>query len=806
MTAACAALLALTIGAITGVYAIVEAVVLRPLAIAEQDRVVVIWQRDDRRALPLIEVAYGEHVDWKARNRSLDDVAVFGSVNWDLTLVERTEPQSVPIAAVSASFFSVVGTRPLVGRPLEPADDEGAVPRSIVISHGLWQRRFGRDANVLRAPIGAKLNVDGPVLPIQVVGVMPAGFDFPRGADAWVPAAPLVRAFTAASGETDQALAILRVFFALGRLNEGVSVERATEELTTVMRTADRKGGPEPPASLVITPIARHLLGPASPVLWTLLAGTALMLAIACANVAGLLVSRSARKERALAIRLAIGASHTRLMSQTLIETAMVTAVALTASPLVGFIVSRGLVALAPSEVPRLESVTLFEPAVAAVCAAAAFLSLLVAGGLPAVLASRVDAPRVLAHGAHAGASSSSRRIQRGFVIAQIGVALTLVAGTGLFVKTVRGLDRTTLGFEPAGLVALSVSPGTDDLSRWNAFYEALIERVSALPGVEATAGVSLRPLSGPVGWDSQPMFPGQVLDQPSTWALNPHTNLEVVTPEYFDTMKIALRRGRLFTARDSATAPGVAIVSENTASRLWPGKDPIGQRLRDPSLRAAKPGDLTVWQTVVGVVADVRYRGLNDLRLDLYLPHSQVTNKVQQLMVQSTGNPADLVGAIGGAARSLDAGASVSEATLMTDVVASESAPWRFLMRVFGGFAALAAALAAVGLGAIVALTVAARKRELAIRAALGATRGQLRVMVVAETLKLVAAGIVAGLVGALLVGGAVAHVLIDVRPHNPAVLAGTAVLLVVAGMVASWLPARTAGDASPLELLKSE
>jgi predicted permease len=802
-----ATLLAVTLGTLTAVYALVHAVVLRPFPFADQDRLVIVWQRDDRRALPVIEVAHDEMADWRARSHSVEDLAVVGSVNWSLSFVGANESETADLAAVSASFFPVVGVVPSLGHAFTPADEQGALPQVMVISHGLWLRRFGGDPSIVGRPVPVKLDAEGSPVPVVVLGVMPHAFDFPRDADVWMPAAPLIRKFGAASGGAEGALRWLRVFYVLGRLRSHVPLDTAARELSDVMRTTETKAGPQPNAELVVTPLATYVLGPAQPVLWTLLGGAALMLAIACANVAGLQLSRAARQERALAIRAALGASSGRLIVQTLLESALLTAAALAGAALVTLLIVRGLVVLAPAGVPRLDTVVLVHPPVLLFAAGAAILTIVVCGLWPGLVAGRLEPARALAHGPGRTMDQRGRRLHRIVVSAQVAVALTLLVGTALFVRTLNGLDRTTLGFDPNQLLAISVTPPTDDTDRWNAFFDVLIERVESLPGVVSAGAVALRPLSGPIGWDSQPLLPGQVPAKPTTWELNPNTNLEVITPSYFRVMGTRLIRGRFFSAQDTRTSPGVVVVSETAARRLWPGRDAVGQRLRDPAYRSdTLPAAAAGWQTVVGVVEDVRYRGLNDVRLDLYLPSTQSTNRVQHLMVRSEGDPAAVVASIRAAARALNANAAVSDATIMSEVVMAESAPWRFLMQVFVSFAALAGALAAVGLAGVVALSVSARRRELAIRAALGADRARLRRVVFREGLLLVLAGTVAGLLLAIALGRSAAHLLVGVAPHDPLALGIAASVAAATGLVASWLPARRAADANPIEALRAE
>lgn len=806
VTATSICLLAVTIGTITAIYAIVHAVVLRPFGFADQDRLAVIWMRDDRRALPVIEVALGEMEDWNRRSRTFERQAVIGSVNWPLTLADRGGAESLQMSAVSASFFQVVGTAPALGRGLIPSDEAGSVPGTMVVSHGLWVRRFGSDRSIVGRAIPVRLDPDAPVQPMVVVGVMPPEFDFPRGAEVWLPAAPLIRRAGATSyGGADGALRYLRVFLAIGKVRQGISIPDAARELQQVMRTTNTASGPEMPQSVVVTPIADYLLGPAGPVLRTLLAGAALMLLIACVTVAGLHVTRALRERKSQAMRAALGASTRRLAAEALIESVLTTAIALAGALGIAYAIERGLIWLAPGDVPRLDSVRLADGNVLLFAGAIAFITMGLCALWPALAARHVDVSSALTHGREFS-HPRGRRTQRALVVTQIAVALTLLAGTALFYRTVRGLDRTTLGFDPDGLMALSLNPPTSDVERWNAFYDELTTRVTAQPHVVAAGSVLRRPLSGPIGWDNQPFFPGQVVEDPRTWGLNPHINLEVVSPGYFTAMGVRLVRGRLFTARDTTNAPGVVIVSESAARRLWPGRDPIGQRLSEPSYRTVPATSPPPWQTVVGVVEDVRYRGLNDVRLDLYVPATQSANKVEYLMIRTDGVATGVVDGVRAAARALDPQARVSDAANMRAVVDGESAPWRFLMRVFLAFAGLAATLAAVGLAAVIAMAVALRQRELSIRAALGATRQRLRWLVLSEAAALVTAGVMAGLAGAGVMGRAVAHVLIGIGAYDPSALLAAAAGVVAIGIAASWLPARRAADANPMDAMRAE
>ena len=793
------ALLALTIGAVTAVYAVVHAIVLRPLPFAEQGRVVMVWQRDDRRALPVIEVAHDEVIDWLQRSRSFSHLAVIGSVNWGFTIDGRTASEQVPYSAVSASFFPVVGTPPALGRALDARDELGTIPQTMVVSHGFWMRRLGGDPAAVGRTVRVNLGPERPAEPIQVVGVMPREFDFPKGAEAWVPAAPLIRMFSASFVGID-AMKVLRVFYGVGRLKPGIRVDAAAADISDVMRTAPTGADGFTAQAVVLTPILSYVLGPAAPILWTLLAGAILMLTIACANAAGLQLSRFAARRHTVAIRLALGASTRQVAAASVLESVIVTAAAALGAVPCAWLIVRGLTRLAPAGVPRLDTITLLHPTVLAVGVAAAFVSVVVSGLLPALRAHRVPAAGALGRSRSHTGDPGTRRVQRLIVVVQVALALTLVAGTALFLRTLRELDRAALGFDPRGLLSLSVSPPTADPAKWNVFFDDAIARVAALPGVSSASAVNIRPLAGPAGWETQPTFPGQT---PGAKAMNPFMNLMVVTPGTFETMGIRMVRGRAFTPADRLGAQPVVIVGETAARRLWPGENPIGKRMEggfnDEKLKLG-------WQTVVGVAEDVRYRGLNDVRLDLYVPYTQSTTTVQQLMVRASGRPADVFAAVRAAVGQVDPKTMLADDTVMADVVAAESAPWRFLMRVFVSFAVLAATLAAVGLGAVIALAVTTRRRELAIRAALGATQGRLRALVLREGFVLVIGGLALGLAGAIMLGRVVTHLLIGIRPYDPVSLGAAAGVSVLGGLLAMWLPARRAARAHPMEALKTE
>lgn len=804
-------LFALTIGATTAVYAVVDAVLLRSMTFADQDRTVVIWERDDARGTPVVELALGEVDTWSRHAASFEALAVFGSVNWPLTLVEGDSRTRASYASVSSPFFSMAGVPPSLGRVLDAGDDTGNEPRVAVISHGFWVRHFGSDPLV----VGRSLRVHRGFgsaqeeRALEVVGVMPPGFDFPRDAELWLPAAPEIRAVARPdpNNPTDVAyyLAHFKVFHALGRLQDGATATQARDELDGILRETARATPTGAPTGAVVTALDDYFVGPAKPVLWTMLAGAALMVLLACTSVSGLHLFRSARQDRAIAVQLALGASRGRLVRRSLVESGLLAAAGTTAAIAVAWIVTRTLVLTAPLDVPRLSSSSIGTPTVLAVMAGLATLASLVSGVWPAVFISHVDAGRTLTSGARTAMHPRERLVQRLVVGWQVTVAVVLLSGAALFVRSVQQLDRTALGFAPDGLVSVDVEPSVPDLDRWDRFYDTLMARTEALPHVTSAAAVYLRPLSGPIGNDTIPVLRGQAgLGPDAPWRSNARANLEAVTPGYFRTLGTRVLAGRDFTPDDRAASPNVVIVSASAAARYWPGRDPIGEPILVASQRAPGSIEEPRWQTVVGVVEDIRYRGLMDPRLDVYLPAAQSTNRVKQLLVRTTGAPGQVAADVRAIARGLDPAALVGDVAVMADVVARESAPWRFAMRILSAFGMLAAILATVGLVGLVSLVVALRRRELGIRAALGATPARLRAHVLREVIWTAAAAAPVGVLAALALGTFIDGLLVHTAAHDPVSIGGAAILTLCSGVAGCLLPARVAAKSNPAETLR--
>jgi predicted permease len=553
-----------------------------------------------------------------------------------------------------------------------------------------------------------------------------------------------------------------------------------------------------------VTKVDDFLLGPAKPVLWTMLAGAALMVLLACASVAALQLFRSARQDQSLAVQLALGASRARLIRRSLFESLLLAGAATAAAIVVTWVVTRVLVEAAPLDVPRLSTSSMRASAVLLAMVMLTTAAGLLTGLWPAVFIRQVDPSRVLVTGGRTAMHPRQRFLQRIIVASQVCVAIVILAGAGLFVRSVGRLDRTALGFNPKNLTSIDAEPSFEDATRWDQFFDAFLAEVRQVPGAAAAAAVYLRPLSGPIGNDTIPLLTGQSLSD-NRWRSNARANLEAVTPGYFHALGTRVVTGRDFTRDDRADSEGVVIVSVSAARRYWPDRDPIGERILVPTQRV--PGTLEEprWQTVVGVVEDIRYRGIRDPRLDVYLPAAQSTAEVKQVIVRT--EPRHLITAAGvrAIAQKLDPAVHIGEVVTMENVLARETAPWRFAMQVLTGFGIFGALVATVGLTGLVSLVVALRERELGIRAALGATPARLQRHVATEGLLTIAGGSCVGLLIALALGRLIAALLVDTPPHDPISLGGAAAVTLVTGLAGCLLPASRAARREPADTLRT-
>jgi predicted permease len=799
-TLATALTFAVAIGSNSAIFSAVNTVLLRPLPVTAAERLAVIWQTD-RGGQAVIELTHRHRREWMESSSTFTQSALMGSHNWSAVLEGRGEPTRVWFNGVSGTFFDTLGVPPLLGRTLRPDDDVPNGPAVAVLSHGTWVRRFGSDPRI----VGSRLMLDG--MAVEVVGVMPPGADFPRGAEFWVPIVPLL-----ASGTPPDmtALNTLGVFYVVGRLRPGLSMDsvRAEVDATEARLDGSNPGRLKWGTATVVTPFVDYVFGPVRPALRVLWAAVVVLLLIACANVSGLLLTRVARKRNELSVRLALGATRFAISRQWLTEILVVAFIGGSLGLVMAYWLARGIVSLAPDDLPRVSEISVNAPvalftlgaivAVAVICAIVPLLHVGRASVTAALAASR------------ATEGLSALRARSTLLVVQIGLSIVLMVAAGLVLRSFRALTQADLGFQATNVLSATIQPRAAQVP--NAWIDTFLRRIRTVPGVEAAGAVYLRPLMlGPIGQGVRV----RLEEQPETREAadsNPTLNHQIASTGYFEAMKIRLLAGRFFESRDTRDAERVAIVGESTARRLWPGQEAIGKRIWMASFTPGGPPQM--WRTVVGVVSDVRYRSLHEVQLDVYDAAMQTGRPADNIVVRTSVDPLAVASSIRSIARELDAAdrqvagptAIVDEVTTLDAVVARAEAPWRLTMWLFILFAGLAFGLSALGLFALVALDVAQRQREFAIRSALGATRRAIVRGVLVRAGWRVGAGAAVGLVVALSAGRFMRGVLYGVAPADAWTYVVALTLLVAATTIAAFLPARRAGRIEPQTLLKLE
>ena len=802
--------LGLGIGASVAIFSVVYPVVLKPLPFDQPNQLVMIWQQDQQGDLR--EVSYREFQGWRDQARSFSSMAAIGSVNWSYQASEVDEPYVIPINVVSASFFDTLGAPPLLGRTFVASDDEAspATGRVVVLSHALWVDRFDANAGVVGQPVRL-LTAREEAVPFTVIGVMPPDFRFPAGAELWTPVAPELESIRLADGSTEDRMNFLRVLFVVGRLATGVSLDAARTDIDTLI--------PRLPETLaadvqvedfrsVMTPLQEHIFGNARTALLLFAASVGLVLLIANANVVGLMVVRGLARRRDTAVRQALGASRARLLGYHIVEAGVIAAGGGALGVLLAAVGVPALVALNPDAVPGLDTVAVDLRALAFVVFITAACALTVGVGASV----RLDdawLPYWLKAGAVSLTPGTSHTRTRDVLMGvQVALALMALSAAGLLTVSYANLVRENLGFRPQNVLTLNVDlpDARYSLAQHRLFYRELLDRVSGLPGVVGAAAAYQRPFEhGAIGLDFLPFLRGQTPGDPAS-RQNPLVNLESITPGYFSVMGTRLLRGRTFTNLDTADSPPVVVLSESAARRLWPGEEGLGQQLLvTPDVRMDENGD-PIFQTVVGIVEDARYREVETPRLDAYVPFSQVPVQVKHLVVRTTDDPLQLAAAVRSEVRRLDPQQVVDGVRSMERVVSTATRPWRFNMVISAILGAIAVVLTAIGLFSTVAYTVRQRTREIGLRIALGATRRHIRDLVTRRVLGVTAIGATAGLAGALVVAESLDSLVFGIAPRDPFALLAVAALFIAVAATASLLAARAGTRVDPMVSLRAE
>jgi putative ABC transport system permease protein len=764
--------LALGIGANTAIFSLVNGVLLQPLPYPSADRLLV------------APVSLPDFADLRAASRSFDDMAVWGSNRYALG-GEGAGSEPVLGAVVSERFFPLLGDAAL-GRVIGPHDQGDRVA---VIGHGLWQRRFGGERSVL----GRTLRLSGE--PHTVIGVMPPAFQFPNGQfEVWV---PLQSALAGVPAQANNRA--LRIFRALVRLKPGVTLAQAQAETDAL---AGRLAAMHPTTNqdfrFELQAVYDRLVGPVRPALLVLLGVVALVLLIACANVANLLLVRARARQREIAIRTALGAGRSRVVRQLLTESVLLAA----AGAALGLLLAAWTLDVLPgltADIPRLDTVRL-DLSVLAFTAGLAVLTGIVFGLAPAWQAVRADAAVGLHDGGRgATAGRGARRLRVALAASEVSLALVVLVGAGLLVKSLVRLLTVETGFVADRLLTVHVpftgAPRTPPQRA--ALAARLVERIGVVPGVEAAGGATGLP---PVTPQRVTEF---VVEGREVVAAPQRAFFIAATPDYFRALGTALLDGRVFDERDAEGAPAVVLMNRALARRLFAGQPAVGRRLKLVNAEHGGEG----WRTIVGVVDDVRYAGLEDPGAAcLYTPFAQTPFFWTYLMVRTTGPPLSVAGAVRAAVSSLDPTLEVAELKAMEDVVAESVSAPRFNVVLVSSFAALALLLAGVGIYGVISYSAGQRTREIGVRMALGATRADVVRLVAGEGLRLAGLGVACGLVAAAFLGRLLTRLLFEVRSTDTATYATAAVVLLGFALLASAIPAWRASRLAPTAALHAE
>lgn len=779
------ATLALGIGANSAIFSIVYAVLLKPLPFTEPERLVQLYQVSEGR-----NVAYfspPNFLDTRAEAKSFEDIAAVDGGG--VTLTGRGAPAVLNGAEVSASFFHVFGLKPELGRAISRDENEPDKSSVVVLGHALWQSRFGGDPKIL----GQSVRLDSR--DFTVIGVAPKDFSFPDDTEVWTPLSydPVFR--TQSRGAW-----YLRVF---GRLRPSVSLAAAREEIKTIAARLE-KAYPDHNEGLGGTtlPLQESMVGASRSALYLLLGAVGLVLLIACVNVANLLMARAAARESEFAVRQALGAGRGRIFRQLMTESLLLGALGGVAGLFVASISLGSLIALQPNGVKRLSEVHID----GTVMLFAAMLSIatgLFCGVFPGMSARRAPA-QALREGARGLLAGRSGRVRGGLVIGQMALAMMLLAGAGLLLRSFAQLQQVNPGFEVKDALTFRIALPAEaykDESRRVAFFDRLLERVSALPGAHTAAATLGLPLNG-----TQINISFQVKNRPELPASQqPAMEMRAATPGYFKAMGIPVVRGRGIEPGDIAGAAQVVVLSQSAVKKYFPNENPIGQWI---TLGWRRPeGQPKAGGEVVGVVGDVRTFGLaREAVPEVYLPYAQLPVSTMDVLVRTSVPPMTLGPAVEQAVHELDPDLPVARLRSLEEVVSRSISQPRFYMLLLGLFASMAVLLAALGIFGVISYAVTQRSREIGIRMALGARPGSVMRMVLSNAATLVVSGIGLGLLGALALSRVLSGLLFNLSPTDPATLAGVAALLTAVALLASYLPARQATRVDPLLTLRSE
>ncbi len=782
--------LALGIGGTTAVFSVVDAVLLRPLPFSGSDRLVSLTESSPN--LKTLSVSWQNYVDWRHQSRSFESVAAYRPIN--VTITGEGEPERVPAKMVSAAMLPMLGVKPSLGRSFTKEEDGAGGEPVALISEGLWTRRFARDPRA----VGQVMTIDNTAR--TIVGVLPASFVLVQPADVLIPIGPWASTLPDDRGWHPG-------IFPLARLKNGVELGKARLEMAQIAKNLERQ---YPETNLKVgadvTPLQQQMVQNVQPALAVLLGAVVLVLLIACANVANLLLVRTIERRREIAVRAAIGARRWRLIRHVLAESLVLAL----AGGLLGVLVASwavsALVALAGPGLPRADSIAV-DQRVLLFALALSTLTALAFGAAPAVHASRADIREALNEEGRGTTSAGSRRLARAFVVAEVALATTLLVGAGLLLRSFVRLQQVPPGFSAARLLVadLPLSPidYAEDAAR-ERFVDRLLERVTALPGVEAAGTTTTLPMAGSGALLHFNIY-GRPPKGPEDYIL---AGYRAVSPTYLAALGVPTLRGRPFTEWDRSGSKRVVVINETMAKTFFKGSDPLGQRISI----GTEPDEESPWMEVVGVVGDVRQSFEADPKAEMYVPYLQGAPhpvlaglfRSVSVVVRAKGDPLQVAGGLRGAVAELDRNQPVVKMRTMLQAIGATVAQPRFRTMLVALFALVALLLAAIGVYGVMAYGVTQRAHELGVRMALGAADRHVVRLVLVESLALTALGVCLGLAGGAAATRLLAGLLFETRPLDPPTFLAVPLVLAAIALAASYVPARRALRVEPAVVLR--
>ena len=775
--------LALGIAATTIVYSIVDGVLLRPLPIRDADRVMLARETANGQDM---SVAWPNFLDWQKRQTSFTSLAAWRGLTANLTGIEQ--PRRLNVRHVTWELFSTLGVSPILGRDFTADDDRPGVPRTALISHTFWQRELGGTP----AALGRQIMLDEA--PVTVIGVLPPDFTIARQEDVFLPVGtflegPVLQMYNGRGNHFG--------FAAIGRLKPGVTVETAGTEMVTIARQLEQ----EYPATnsgngATVQPLLEVLVGDARQMLYVLFGAVITMLLIACVNLANLMLSRAAGRTQEMAVRRSRGAARWRLARQMLTESLLLAVIGGALGVLLAYVGFEALVALLPPNQPRIHIVRI-DWRVVSVAALASIGTGVLFGLMPAIQAATGRAMTLLRSARVTGTSQSSAATRRALLLAEVALALILVTGAGLMLRTMNNLAAVDTGFDHDAIVSAQFNlPRRYDAPKRVLFLEQTVERLRAIPGVSKAAYTYSIPLAGS-NWNSIFIIEGQPVPERSKL---PSSAWTPITNDYFETMGIRLLKGRAFDSRDLVNSPAVAVVNETFARRFFGSNDPIGARVKQ-----GWPEDKAPWREIVGVVNDVRVNGLQgDPRLQVYLPVRQVAQSSGAFVVRAAANPAALGRAIEAAVHEVDPNLPIFNIETMQRTIDTGIGNERLTMVLLLGFAGLALLMAAIGVFGVTAYSVTQRTHELGVRMALGAQPSGVLALVLRQEMSACLIGIGVGIAGALMMSSLLESLLFGVASRDALTVSVASLVLLVVTAVACLIPARRATRVDPVTALR--